>query len=136
MITFHVQGVPDAFRRRAQLRRWLDHVARHQGRRIDAIAYVLMNGSDLLHYNRKYLKHDDHTDVITFPSDSATGLVGDILISYDRVRENARQYRVSAQEELHRVMVHGLLHLCGITDVTRKQKAIMRELEDRYLALR
>jgi rRNA maturation RNase YbeY len=136
MITFQVHGVPDAFRGRTALRRWLERVARLHARRIDHITYVLMDERRLLQYNRAYLHHDDHTDVIAFQADSDHGISGDILISYDRVRENAHLYGVRSRDELHRVMVHGLLHLCGLRDGTKAGKATMRRLEDRYLALR
>ena len=94
-----------------------------------------MSDRELLHYNRTFLQHEDLTDVITFPSPSNNGLSGDILISLDRVKENARLFDVSTQQELRRVMVHGLLHLCGHTDRNAREKAAMRKLEDHYLKL-
>lgn len=93
-----------------------------------------MTDKALLHYNRTFLQHDEFTDVITFPVESNNGVAGDILISYDRIRENAATFGVSAQQELRRVMVHGLLHLLGHKDKTKAQRAAMRELEDRCLA--
>ncbi len=107
--------------------------AADQGTRIDNISFVLMNDRELLQYNRTYLRHDDLTDVITFPTPSNNGLAGDILISLDRVRENARRYGTSRANELRRVMVHGLLHLCGHEDATAQQRGAMRGLEDRLL---
>lgn len=133
-IGFIVQDVPDAFRARANLRRWLYRVAQDHGTRIDAVSYVLMDDRALLKYNRDFLQHDDLTDVITFPVESNNGVSGDVLISYDRVRENATAFGISAQHELRRVMVHGLLHLLGHTDKTKAQKEGMRALEDKYLA--
>lgn len=133
-IGFIVQDVPDAFRDRAHLRQWLFRVAQDHGTRIDAVSYVLMNDRALLKFNRDFLQHDDLTDVITFPVESNNGVSGDVLISYDRIRENANAFGVSAQHELHRVMVHGLLHLLGHTDKTKAQKEGMRVLEDKYLA--
>ena len=133
-IGFMVQAGPDAFRDRAHLRQWLFRVAQDHGTRIDAVSYVLMNDRALLKFNRDFLQHDDLTDVITFPVESNNGVSGDVLISYDRIRENANAFGVSAQHELHRVMVHGLLHLLGHTDKTKAQKEGMRVLEDKYLA--
>ncbi|MCC7503414.1 MAG: rRNA maturation RNase YbeY [Flavobacteriales bacterium] len=133
-IGFIVQDVPDAFRDRTRLRQWLQRVAQDHGTRIDAVSYVLMNDRALLKYNRDFLQHDDLTDVITFPVESNNGVSGDVLISYDRVRDNATTFGVSAQLELRRVMVHGLLHLLGHADKTKAQKAGMRTLEDQYLA--
>lgn len=133
-ITFVVQAVPDAFRRRNTLRNWLRRVAQDHGTRVDQVNFVLMHDEALLHYNRTFLQHDDYTDVITFPVESNNGVAGDILISYDRIRENAATFGVSARQELERVMVHGLLHLLGHSDKSKAQKAAMRALEDKYLA--
>ena len=133
-ISFVVQTVPNAFRDRAALRAWIHAVAYGHGSRIDAVAFVLMDDKALLRYNRDFLQHDDYTDVITFPVESSNGVAGDVLMSYDRIRENAATFGVSAQEELHRVMVHGLLHLLGHNDKTKAKRDAMRALEDRWLA--
>ena len=135
-ITFKAQGVPSAFRDRSGLRQWLAAVARDHGHQVRELNYVLMTDDALLEYNRRYLDHDEYTDVITFDGQMGTGVSGDILMSYDRIRENARIFRVSIRSELERVMVHGLLHLLGHRDKTVSEKKNMRSLEDRYLALR
>ncbi|HEY0977440.1 MAG TPA: rRNA maturation RNase YbeY [Flavobacteriales bacterium] len=132
-IGFIVQEVPDAFRSRLALRRWLQGVAREHGTRIDRIAFVLMSDDALLRYNQDFLQHDDLTDVITFPVESNNGVSGDVLMSYDRIKENASTFGVSAQQELRRVMVHGVLHLLGFTDKTKAQREAMRALEDKHL---
>jgi rRNA maturation RNase YbeY len=132
-ISFVVQQVPDAFRERSRSRRWLMRVAQDHGTRIDTVSFVLMSDRALLQYNRDFLQHDDLTDVITFPVESNNGVSGDILISYDRIRENASEFGVSAQQELRRVMVHGLLHLLGHKDKTKAQREAMRVQEDRFL---
>ncbi|MBK6777881.1 MAG: rRNA maturation RNase YbeY [Flavobacteriales bacterium] len=139
MISFAAQNVPDAFRARTLLRAWLLRVAKREGHSIEQLNYVLMTDNELLRYNRHYLGHNEYTDIITFDtSEGRKGAVisGDILISYDRVKENARAFDVPAQQELKRVMVHGLLHLCGHGDKGEKQQRAMRALEDKYLALR
>ncbi|MBK9193507.1 MAG: rRNA maturation RNase YbeY [Flavobacteriales bacterium] len=139
MISFAAQNVPDAFRARTLLRAWLLRVAKREGHSIEQLNYVLMTDNELLRYNRHYLGHNEYTDIITFDtSEGRKGAVisGDILISYDRVKENARAFNVPAQQELKRVMVHGLLHLCGHGDKVEKQQRAMRALEDKYLALR
>src|SRR5690606_39808881 len=115
-ITFKALEVPAAFRDRGELRRWLHHVARDHGHSINELNYVLMTDDALLVYNRRYLDHDEYTDVITFDGQTGKGVSGDVLMSYDRIRENARSFGTSAQAELRRVMVHGLLHLLGHTD--------------------
>jgi probable rRNA maturation factor len=133
-IAFKAQDVPNAFRDRGRLRSWLQGVARDHGLRINELAYVLMDDEALLEYNRRYLDHDEYTDVITFDGQTGTGVSGDVLMSYDRIRENAKAFGVSARHELHRVMVHGLLHLLGHRDKTKAQREAMRALEDKYLA--
>jgi rRNA maturation RNase YbeY len=97
---------------------------------------VLCTDAVLLPLNQGYLRHNTLTDIITFQfHDKGEPLAGEIYISIDRVRENAIKFKVSAQEELHRVMVHGLLHLMGYTDKRASDKGRMRKKEDTYLSL-
>ena len=132
-IAFKAVDVPNAFRDRTALRKWLNAVARDHGHSIGELNYVLLTDKALLEYNQRYLDHDEFTDVITFDGQTGTGVSGDVLMSYDRIRENATSFGVSVQNELRRVMVHGLLHLLGHGDKTKAQKQAMRELEDRCL---
>ena len=134
IIAFKAEEVPNAFRDREQLRRWLQAVARDHGLSINELNYVLMSDDALLAYNQRYLGHDEYTDVITFDGQTGTGVSGDILMSYERIKENAAELGIPAQHELRRVMVHGLLHLLGHDDKTKAKKAAMREQEDKYLA--
>ena len=134
IIAFKAEEVPNAFRDRVQLRRWLQAVARDHGHSINELNYVLMSDDALLAYNQRYLGHDEYTDVITFDGQTGTGVSGDILMSYERIKENAAELGIPAQHELRRVMVHGLLHLLGHGDKTKAQKSAMREQEDKYLA--
>jgi probable rRNA maturation factor len=134
-IAFKAIDVPNAFRDRARLRQWLSKVARDHDQSIAELNYVLMGDDALLEYNRRYLDHDEYTDVITFDGQTGNGVSGDVLISYDRIKENASMFGVSAQQELLRVMVHGLLHLLGHRDKTKAQREAMRVLEDKYLQL-
>lgn len=133
-ITFRAKGVTNVFRDRQKLVRWLSSVAKDHGHSINELAFVLLSDEGLLEYNQRYLGHNDYTDVITFDGQTGTGVSGDVLMSVERVRENARTFGVSVQHELRRVMVHGLLHLLGHTDKTKASKAAMRSLEDQYLA--
>ena len=133
-IAYKAKEVPNAFRDPALLTRWLSGVARDHGISIGELTYVLLTDKAMLEYNRRYLDHDEYTDVITFDGQTGTGVSGDVLISYERVKENAATFGVSAQHELRRVMVHGLLHLLGHKDKTKAQRADMRVLEDKYLA--
>lgn len=132
-IAFKAEGVPNAFRDRVRLRRWLMSVARDHGHSINELNYVLLTDDALLAYNRRYLNHDEYTDVITFDGQNGVGVSGDVLMSYERIKENAMTYRVSAQHELRRVMVHGLLHLLGHSDKTNAKRMSMRTMEDKYL---
>lgn len=132
-ITFIAQEVPYAFRDRIALRKWLTRVARDHGHNIGELNYVLMSDKALLKYNRDFLQHDDYTDVITFDGQTGTGVSGDVLMSYDRIKDNAGIFKVSTQQELRRVMVHGLLHLLGHTDKKPVQRRAMSALEDKYL---
>ncbi len=134
IIAFKHIGVPNAFRDRAKLREWITAVASDHGHSIGEVTFVLMTDRALLPYNKRYLGHDEFTDVITFDLQTGTGISGDILMSYERIKDNAATFGVSAQNELHRVMVHGLLHLLGHTDKSEAQRKAMRTVEDNYLA--
>lgn len=133
-IAFKAVEVANAFRERDRLRTWLRNVASDHGHSVGELTFVLLSDKGLLPYNKRYLGHDEYTDVITFDLQTGTGVSGDILISYDRVRENAAAYGVSAQQELRRVMVHGLLHLLGHRDKSAAKRKAMRAVEDKYLA--
>lgn len=133
-ITFSAQDVPNVFREQARLKKWLSKVAKDHGHSIGELNYVLLGDEALLEYNRRYLKHDDYTDVITFDGQTGAGLSGDVLLSLDRIRENAKTFGVPVQMELRRVMVHGLLHLLGHSDKSKAKKTAMRALEDDCLA--
>ncbi len=93
-----------------------------------------MSDKELLKYNRDFLRHDEFTDVITFDGQTGTGVSGDVLMSLDRIQENAKGFGVSVQHELRRVMVHGLLHLLGHSDKNAAKRKAMSALEDKYLA--
>jgi len=139
MISFLSTGVPSAFRDRDRLRKWLNAVAKDHGHSIGELNYVLMGDRALLKYNRDFLGHDEYTDVITFDGHSGSspegaGISGDVLMSLDRIKENAKTFGVSGQHELRRVMVHGLLHLLGHKDKSAKDRASMRAMEDHWLA--
>ena len=134
-IAFKAINITDAFRDREQLRKWIRTVASEHGHSIGEVTFVLLDDKGLLPYNKRYLGHDEYTDVITFDLQTGTGLSGDILISYDRVRENARTFGVSAKHELRRVMVHGLLHLMGHSDKSAAKRTAMHAEENKYLAL-
>ena len=114
---------------------WLKDVTTKEGKEIGELVYVLCNDDYLIEQNIQFLKHDTLTDVITFDYCNEGIISGDILISTERVKENALKYEVDFLTELHRVMVHGLLHLLGYKDKSESDAALMREKENYYLKL-
>jgi len=112
---------------------WLSNVIKEEGKKIGELVYVLCKDEYLLEKNIQFLNHDTLTDVITFDYCENDLINGDILISSDRVEENAKTYKVNYLTELHRVMVHGLLHLLGYKDKKKKDAKTMREKENYYL---
>lgn len=136
-VFFHVEDIPlPADLRAGGWKRWLHAVARVHHRRISELNYIFCSDPFLLDMNRQYLHHDTFTDIITFDNSDLPGIIeADIYISADRVAENAAKFKVSFREELARVMVHGLLHLCGFGDKSPAEKVEMRKEEERALSL-
>lgn len=117
------------------IRKWLYNLVEEENCGIDKIQYIFCSDDYLLEINKQYLDHDYYTDIITFPLNTNTlSIQSDIYISIDRVTENAKSYGVSTDEELHRVIAHGLLHLCGYGDASPTEKSTMRAKEDYYLS--
>ena len=115
---------------------WLIQIASSENGSIEELTYYFTSDEKLLEINIEYLNHDTYTDIITFEYGSKESIVGDIFISTDRVRENAGDFGCSFEQELNRVIAHGLLHLLGYGDKTEEEKSHMRSLEDSYLSLR
>lgn len=117
------------------IRLWLTNLVTEEKCGIEKIQYIFCTDEYLLGINKQYLNHDCYTDIITFPlTKSHTAIQSDIYISIDRVTDNAKSYKVSTTQELHRVIAHGLLHLCGYGDSSDEEKKIMRGREDYYLS--
>ncbi len=116
--------------------RWLKLVAGSEIRSIGDVNIIFCSDKYILDVNLRYLHHDYYTDIITFDYCEGKKLSGDLFISIDTVRENALEYGVEFDDELHRVMVHGLLHLIGYDDHTPEEEKIIHEKEDYYLKLR
>lgn len=114
---------------------WIETVAATYDRRIGEIGYMFVDDEKILEINREYLGHDYYTDIITFDYDESDVLNGDIVISVDTVRSNAEQFGKSFDDELHRVIIHGILHLCGINDKGPGEREMMEAAEDRALTL-
>ena len=114
---------------------WIENLVKSYGFELDELNYIFCDDTYLLEINRQYLNHDYLTDIITFPYDTEAGLKADIFISIERVAENGLQYKAAFEEELRRVMIHGVLHLIGFSDSSDEEKAIMREKENEALQL-
>ncbi len=114
---------------------WLNELADTHNRQIEQIEYTFMSDEELLKYNIQYLKHDTYTDIITFDLSENSSINGSILISIDRIKENAKEFKTSQNKELLRVMAHGLLHLMGLKDKSSAEQKQMRLEEDKAIYL-
>ena len=133
-IHFHYLTQPFHFPNRTQLKSFLLKVAKREGHTIDTINYIFCDDAYLLEINQQYLNHDTYTDIITFQlNPKGEALLSDVYISVERVKENAAIHNTTFTQELHRVIFHGLLHLCGYKDKTKKDQEEMRKQEDRCL---
>ncbi|CAN5823848.1 rRNA maturation RNase YbeY [soil metagenome] len=118
------------------LKHFLIDLALKEGYALKELTFIFCTDNYLLDINQRFLNHDTFTDIITFPLTDDTGIIsGEIYISLERVKENAIKFNCSENDELVRVICHGLLHLCGYRDKTRDEKESMRKKEDFYLAL-
>ncbi len=136
-INFFTEGIPFTLRARLKVRSWLQDTIKAEGQSTGELNFIFCGDDYLLNINRQYLDHDTYTDIITFDSSEEEGILsGDIFISVERVRENAAAFQISETDELHRVMVHGVLHLLGYGDKDPNEKAQMTAKEDHYLATR
>ena len=135
MITYNVDGVSMPKIRRRDTTAWIKKVAAAHGRKVGEIGYMFVNDEKILEVNREYLGHDYYTDIITFDYDEGDVLNGDIVISLDTVRSNAVQFGKTYDDELHRVIIHGILHLCGINDKGPGEREIMEANENAALAM-
>jgi len=119
---------------RTELKTFIEKIFRKEGKSLVGLNYVFCSDKELLRINKEYLGHDYFTDIITFDlSDSTKKIQAEIYISVERVKENATQFGISFKEELHRVIFHGVLHLCGYADKSTKARIKMRERENFYL---
>ena len=135
-IFFHFEDVSPFLKERGDLRLWLNATAKKEKQKIVIVNYIFCSDEHLLTINKQYLNHDYFTDIITFDYTDNKGVSGDIFISLDRVKFNAKDYGHSVREELHRVMAHGLLHLLGYKDKKAEEQKVMTAKEDFYLSLR
>ncbi len=123
---------------KGKIRQWINHIVEKRGFRTSDLNYILCSDEYLLSMNQQYLNHDTYTDVITFDNNTEPNsgkIIGDIFISIDRIKENAEKLSLPTDLELHRVMIHGALHLLGLKDKSAKDKALMTAAEDESLSL-
>jgi rRNA maturation RNase YbeY len=132
-VFYHFNGVKATLRERRRLGAFLDQIFTEHGRKLRRLDYVFCSDDFLLKVNQQYLDHDTYTDIITFDLTEDEGVQGEIYISLDRIRENASEFGVRFEEELHRVIFHGVLHLCGFGDKKATEKKIMRQHENELL---
>ena len=133
-INFFSEDISFNLKDKVRLRAWIANTIKAEKFKLRELNFIFSTDDYILSINQEYLKHDTFTDIITFDnSNEEAFIVGDIFISVDRVRENAITFKVSERDELHRVMIHGTLHLLGYPDKGKEAKAIMTSKEDHYL---
>lgn len=135
MITYNTDGVRMPAIKRRETTAWIRRVAATYGRKVGDVGYMFVNDEKILEVNNEYLGHNYYTDIITFDYDEGDTINGDLVISLDTVRTNAEKFGKDYDEELHRVIIHGILHLCGINDKGPGEREIMEAAENRALAL-
>ena len=133
-ILFNVEDVAFELADEQKITAWIEQIVTLEHKRIKSISYIFCSDNYLHEMNMEYLNHDTLTDIITFPY-AKSPIEGDIFISIDRVKDNANDFGVPFETELHRVLIHGVFHLCGYKDKTAAQQKLMRQKEDTALAL-
>ena len=136
-IQFFEEDISYKLKKKTAVRKWITETIIAEGFKLDELTYVFCSDQYLLQINQQYLNHDTYTDIITFDNSEVDGVItGDIFISVERIKENATQFAVTETQELHRVMIHGALHLLGYKDKTVADKKKMTLKEDHYLGER
>lgn len=134
VIKFNQWDVKLQLKDKRSLKAYLNSIFTREGIPLKRLDYIFCSDEYLLSFNLQYLHHDTLTDILTFPlSSPGSPVEGEIYISTERVRENALLHHTTFENELHRVMIHGILHLCGYNDHSPSEKAVMRKREDHYL---
>ena len=136
MITYNTDGVRMPKIKRKDTTAWIKAVAQTYGRKVGEVGYMFVNDEKILEINNEYLGHDYYTDVITFDYDEDDVVNGDIVISLDTVRTNAEMFGKAYEDELYRVIIHGILHLCGLNDKGPGEREIMEKAENKALEMK
>lgn len=135
MISYNADGVSMPKIKKRETTAWIKAVAATYSRKAGEIGYMFVDDAKILEVNNQYLGHDYYTDIITFDYNDGDTINGDLVISLDTVRSNAEKFNKKYEEELHRVIIHGILHLCGINDKGPGEREIMEANENKALAL-
>lgn len=135
-VTYQTDGVKMPKIKKRETTNWIKRVAASYDRKIGEIAYIFCSDEKILEVNREYLQHDYYTDIITFDYCEGNVISGDLFISLDTVKTNSEQFNTEYDEELHRTIIHGILHLCGINDKGPGEREIMEKAENKALAER
>ena len=130
MIQYISEGVNPPALQKQKTNRWIKETAAEYGKKMGDIAYIFCSDERILEVNKQYLQHDYYTDIITFDYSEGSVISGDIFISVDTVRSNSEKFEVSFEDELHRILIHGILHLCGQADDTPELRAEMTRKEN------
>ena len=136
MITYQTDGTRMPNIKKRPTTAWIRSVAATYGKKVGDVNYIFCNDERILEVNREYLQHDYYTDIITFDYCEDDIISGDLFISLDTVRTNAEMVGATYEQELHRVIIHGILHLCGINDKGEGEREIMEAAENRALSIR
>ncbi len=136
MISYNVENIKMPKIAKRETSAWIKTIATKYGKKIGDIAYIFCNDETILNVNRQYLNHDYYTDIITFDYCENNILNGDIFISLETVASNAQEFNVTFEDELYRVLIHGILHLCGQDDQTPELRAEMINKENDALSMR
>lgn len=134
-ITFNNVDINPTIKEKKLIRSWIKATVQAEKKSCGTIDFNFCSDEELLRINRDHLQHDYYTDIITFDFNDQETISGDIYISIDRIKDNAKTHQTTYTSELRRVLVHGVLHLCGYKDKSKKDAALMREKEDHYLSL-
>jgi rRNA maturation RNase YbeY len=130
MIIYNYENIKDPVFPKRKINAWIKKTAENNNKILGDVGYIFCDDARILEVNKQYLKHDYYTDIITFDYSENETISGDIFISLDTVKSNSEKFNTDCQNELYRVIIHGILHLCGYKDKSPKDKKLMREKEN------
>lgn len=133
-VWFFFENKNFSFQNRNPLKAFIEYIFKTEGKKLGSLNYIFCSDNRLLEINQKFLRHDFYTDIITFDLSDSLAISAEVYISIDRVKQNAKNLGISFKSELHRIIFHGALHLCGYKDKSRREKEKIRKKEDYYLS--